>query len=779
MLKQCLVAALLGCAAPAAARPDAGYWKRALSFTNGTKPCGLSDEAPVVKAPKVNPWSSITPDDVRAVHKFIHDPATGLNLTAVANATLTDNYLYFIDTLNTNKSEILPYIDGAAALPPKYARVVIFEGGKEEPVSQEYMVGPLPFSDKTTISKYDYVFNGGKGGEVPYAGRYFDSKRSAAVQPLLKKSMTDVADITVALFDGAYLGSSNNGTNLTAASTTPTSLDGKTSQITYMFRYPGLASYMTPIDLYLILQVTGTDASKYSLKGYVTNERFFATAAELRAAFDAGQLKSEFPQTRDQKWALLDLQPEMGIRDLEDRAAPQSIEIGGKRYKLDKDEEYVEYMGWSFYMAFTRTLGLQFYDIKFKGERVLYELTLQEAAAQYAGFQPKAAGTVYHDTYYSFGTYSATLVEGFDCPFGSTMLNATFPEGDQTEVHPSAICVFESDDGFPLARHRTSGGSSDYGFQNIGAVKGSALHTRTIATVGNYDYLFDYAFHVDGSLEIQVRASGYLQSSPYYKDQGKFGSRISQGTQGSFHDHVLTFKADFDIVDSTNSLEVTDLIVVNQTQPWYAELGTFEQMEYNVTNMETEQQFDWKANGQAMYCVVNNNKTNAWGEKRGYRLVPGRSNIHLSIKDSPFTRKSSTFLKSHLAVTKQHDAEVYANSWQNVQLSEAPQHDFAKFFDGESVDDEDLVVWFNLGMHHFTRAEDVPVTLYTEAVSSIVFAPQNFNDRAQEGDLRNRRWIVPDADTGVLGYDDYGISLPTCDLQLEEPTLKIEPWTHI
>lgn len=302
----------------------------------------------------------------------------------------------------------------------------------------------------------------------------------------------------------------------------------------------------------------------------------------------------------------------MGVRDLDDRLAPQSIELGGKRYKLDVEQQYVEFMGWSFYMSFTRTLGLQFYDIKFKGERILYELSLQEAAAQYAGFQPKAAGTIYHDTYYSIGTYSATLVEGFDCPFGSTMLNVSFPEGNSTEVHPDALCIFESDSGFPLARHRTGSSSNDWGFASLGSVKGSALHTRTVATVGNYDYLFDYAFHVDGSIEVEVRASGYLQSSFYYKDQGKFGPRIHDATQGSLHDHVLTFKADFDVVDTNNSLQVSELITVNQSQPWFPELGTFEQLELNISNFDTERQFNWAANGQAMYCVVNANATNAW-----------------------------------------------------------------------------------------------------------------------------------------------------------------------
>lgn len=777
MLAESLVAALLAIA-PVSARPEPDLWRRAVSAAD-VRTCALTDEAPHVKAPKANAWAPISPQDVKDVWKFVHAPERALNLTDPANATLTDNYVFLVDTLYLNKTQVLSYIDGDAAQPPKYARVVIFEGGKEEPVSQEYMVGPLPVGAETTIAPYDYPFNGGLGGKIPYDGRYMDGKRTAGYQPLLKQAMTDVADITKALFNGTYYGASDPRTDIVAANTGPHSLDGSQSWITIMFRYPGAASYVTPIDFYIILDITGTDISKYTLRGYVTNTKFFKTADELRKAFEAGEIISEFPQTRDQEWALLKAVPEMGVRDLDDRIAPQSIEIGGKRYKLDRENQYVEFMGWSFYMSFTRILGLMFYDIKFKGERIIYELSLQEAAAQYAGNQPKAANTVYHDTYFSIGSTSATLIEGFDCPFGATMLNVTYPANDVTDVHPQGICLFESDSGYPVARHRYGSGGNPNGFSNIAAVKSSALHARTIATIGNYDYLFDYAFHVDGSIEIEVRASGYLQSSPYYKDQTNFGARVGLGTQGSFHDHILSWKADFDIISTKNSLQRTDLIVVNQTQPWFPELGEFEQMELKAYNMEKEQQFNWAQNGQSMFCVVNDEEKNSWGVSRGYRLVPGRSNVHLSTHNSPFSKHSSHILKSHLAVTQHHDNEPYGNSWQNVNLPLKPQQDFSKLFNDESVDGEDIVVWFNLGMHHYTRSEDIPVTLYSEAVSSIVFAPQNFHDRAQEGDLQNRRWITSNATTGEITYEDQGLQLPTCNVVLEEPATKILPWLTI
>ena len=93
------------------------------------------------------------------------------------------------------------------------------------------------------------------------------------------------------------------------------------------------------------------------------------------------------------------------------------------RFNVDTRQKFVEWMGFSFYMTFTEDAGMTLYDIRFKGERIIYELSMQEAAAQYGGNQPKAANTLYHDTYYDLGAQMGTLVEGYDCPWGSTFWN--------------------------------------------------------------------------------------------------------------------------------------------------------------------------------------------------------------------------------------------------------------------------------------------------------------------------------------------------------------------
>ena len=53
------------------------------------------------------------------------------------------------------------------------------------------------------------------------------------------------------------------------------------------------------------------------------------------------------------------------------------------RFSVDYRQKYVEWMGFSFYLAFQTETGMTMYDIRFKGERIIYELGIQEALAHY------------------------------------------------------------------------------------------------------------------------------------------------------------------------------------------------------------------------------------------------------------------------------------------------------------------------------------------------------------------------------------------------------------
>lgn len=123
--------------------PPLGYERRLLKEAfdkrnhNSSDSFCFSEVAPATIAPKTNVWKGISPEENLSVWTLLHDPASGLNLTHPDDAVVTDNYVFWIDALHTNKSDVLPYIDGDGAAPAKYARAIIFQGGKAEPDSQE------------------------------------------------------------------------------------------------------------------------------------------------------------------------------------------------------------------------------------------------------------------------------------------------------------------------------------------------------------------------------------------------------------------------------------------------------------------------------------------------------------------------------------------------------------------------------------------------------------------------------------------------------------------
>lgn len=97
-------------------------------------------------------------------------------------------------------------------------------------------------------------------------------------------------------------------------------------------------------------------------------------------------------------------------------------------------------------------------------------------------------------------------------------------ENGKTSLHPGSICIFEEDAGFPLSRH------TDTKYVNV--VKNSQLVVRWIATIGNYDYFFDYVFSLDGTVEMKVRASGYIQGA-WAPNNEEYGYKIHDALSGS------------------------------------------------------------------------------------------------------------------------------------------------------------------------------------------------------------------------------------------------------
>ncbi|KAK8079437.1 hypothetical protein PG997_007255 [Apiospora hydei] len=730
---------------------------------DGTGACPLP-QAMLVTAPRKTPFVPLSQPELDSIIEWLGSSSLGLNLSDPSSSTLamSDNYINHIEILKPNKTDVTNYLSGNASSVPRYARVVINEGAAKVPGVVQYYVGPLPISNSTTMRPLDYFYNGPNGPKVLFSGGLYDAPRRRAVEAIVTKTMSSIADVTLDLTGLAYYGTDDNRTNAVYFVQNPYSTDGTTGVTWLPWRRLAQNPWDQPSDLYVSLDITGTDPSLYHLRMIVYNLIVYNSTDAFRAAWAAGEItKTPKPTTND---SFLNKNRTGTIRDLEGRFAPTMLTLDGNRYRVDVVNNYVTYMGWSFYMRFDKDTGVQFYDVRFKGESVLYELSLQDALVQYAGNNPFQTGTAYSDRFYGIGAQAVQPIPGYDCPYHATYLNATFNDGGSLRTIQKSLCLFETDIGTPLTRHDVYGNWKQ-------STKGSKLVVRMIATLGNYDYLWDYGFVVDGSITVDARASGYVQAD-YYRaaDEGRWGPRIGETISGTMHTHVMNFKCDFDLVDTKNTFTKTDLVVENITQPWYPERGVFESMRYNISDLASEaegRQLPVPANGQSMYTVVNKDHLNAWGQPRGYRILPGLSNVYLPSQNSPFFLKSGQHAKQAFSVSRQHDTEPASTAALSGNVPEAPLVEFWRFFaDDEPLQQEDLVVWANLGMHHYVRAEDLPNTLPAEAHASLMLAPQNWAFRGGENtrDLANAvmyQWNITNAE-GVVVPETNGVNAPGC-----------------
>jgi primary-amine oxidase len=403
-------------------------------------------------------------------------------------------------------------------------------------------------------------------------------------------------------------------------------------------------------------------------------------------------------------------------------------------------------MDWSFFITYSRDLGITLYDIKFKGERIIYELGLKEALTHYAGNDPYTASTAYLDSYIGMGVFQFQLVEGYDVPFNSTLLDIIYHTAGNTVTQKKALAVFEIDNTMPLQHHAaTSLEELEYDWTWISSIKSPLLVVRAISSLGNYDYLFDYIFYLDGTIEVKTAASGYLQAMYYTSMENTFGTHVHNTLDCGIHTHFFSYKVDLDVCGKNNSFQRVNMVPVEVEYPFFKDIepgkfGSFQLQRDWVAN-EDFSRLHWPENGQGAYLFLNQNITNTWGEYRAYRLMPGHHGT-VSFANSTILKKNAQWYHHHVSVTLQKDTEPSSSAALNQNLPWDPLVDFDQFFNGEDLNQTDLVVWVTLGMNHFANSQDIPNTVYPGTQSSFMLIPFNYFDREPaSNDATERAWI--------------------------------------
>ena len=416
----------------------------------------------------------------------------------------------------------------------------------------------------------------------------------------------------------------------------------------------------------------------------------------------------------------------------------------GPNFTLDGGE--VTWGNWRFHVRFESRQGTVISRARWvdggKERSVLYQGYMSEM------FVPYMDGDYgwYSRTYFDMGEYgvghlASPLKPGIDCPAHATFLDAVLNDDDgDPEDRKSALCIFERNTGDPAWRHYEVNKNSYEGRPGV------ELVVRMASQVGNYDYLIDWVFNHAGEIEARVGSTGIVglkgvtaqsmrdASAP---DDTKTGTLVAPGLTAVQHDHFFNFRLDLDVDGPANTFQTdtynrVQLPPSNPRRSIYSVIPQLLERE-GIAGRPNHDGHEGLP-PDVKLRVINEAKTNNMGNFVGYEIVHA-NHAHFIADPDDWPAKRAAFLQGDVWVTPYDPSEKYA-AGQYVFASKGDQGLPQWTRKSRSVRNTDLVVWVNLGMHHLTRAEDVPVM--PMLWHSFRLRPFNFFDRNPAVDLRSK-----------------------------------------
>lgn len=384
----------------------------------------------------------------------------------------------------------------------------------------------------------------------------------------------------------------------------------------------------------------------------------------------------------------------------------------------------VKWQGWEFRVASTAREGFAIYDASFKGRSVFYRLSLSEMTVPYG--DPRAP---YHRKQAfdlgdcGFGVNGNHLNLGCDCLGVIKYLDGTgIHANGEPFVIPNTVCMHEQDNGL-LYKH------VNYRTNNAVVARRREFIIQTIATVANYEYIVNIKFITDGSIDIEVRATGILSTMPIDENVSvPWGTLIGPNVMAAYHQHILSFRIDPAIDGHKNSVVYDDVLKLprDEKNPFGVGFVTDRKFVEKAGHIE-QSPFTNRS-----YKIINENVINPVTKTPvGYKVMMPARQMILADDDS-FNVKRAKYATKQMWVTKYRDHELFAAG----EFTNQSQKDtgIAEWANGvDPVRNEDIVVWATLGFTHIPRVEDFPVM--PVEIHNIHIVPNNFFDKNPALDL--------------------------------------------
>ncbi|NKN02003.1 primary-amine oxidase [Rhizobium leguminosarum] len=365
----------------------------------------------------------------------------------------------------------------------------------------------------------------------------------------------------------------------------------------------------------------------------------------------------------------------------------------------------VEWQNWSFRVGFTPREGLVLHELGIKDQGrlrpVVFRASVTEMVVPYA--DPTANHywkSAFDAGEYGLGRLANCLELGCDCLGHIHYFDV--PAADdlgQTFIMKNAICMHEEDYGI-LWKH--------YEFRNgIFEVRRSRrLVISFFATVGNYDYGFYWYLYQDGTIQLEAKLTGIIQTAAVATGETyPWGGMVDDNLGGPTHQHFFNARLHMDVDGGDNTVTEHEFV----PRPWGEDNPYGNVFDTRSRVLKRELDSPALANGETgrYWKVSNPNIKNSVGKAPGYKIVVMPSPVMLAQPDSTVAQRGG-FAKKHIWVTAFDAREKYASGdYPNVHAGGDGLPGYVK--QNREIENADVVLWHSFGHTHVCKPEDFPI----------------------------------------------------------------------
>ncbi|KAI9852840.1 MAG: hypothetical protein M1824_001708 [Vezdaea acicularis] len=398
----------------------------------------------------------------------------------------------------------------------------------------------------------------------------------------------------------------------------------------------------------------------------------------------------------------------------------------GVSFKVDG--RVIDWQNWKVHVGFNYREGIVLnnitYNDKGKERPIFYRLSLAEMVVPYGNPEhPHQRKHAFDLGEYGGGYMTNSLSLGCDCKGAIHYMDAAFVnKAGASQTIRNAICIHEEDAGI-LFKH------TDFRDNSVIVTRGRKLIISHVFTAANYEYCVYWIFHQDGTVQLEIKLTGILNT--YAMNPGEdthgWGTEVYPGVNAHNHQHLFCLRIDPNIDGPKNTIFQVD------ATRGPGEVGSVENKHGNafyakktIYSTVKEAVVDYDGASSRTWDIANTNKINPYSHKPvSYKLV-SREVPTLLPREGGLVWKRAGFARHAIHVTKYDDEQIHPAGRHVPQTSGEPSKGLPEWIaNGDaSIENTDVVLWHTFGITHFPAPEDYPV-MPAEPMT-LLLRPRNF-----------------------------------------------------